>query len=103
MEPDWLKDVGRLLLTGYIYSGWIVRKAILAVVERDEEGHYFISNELLGLYAVGITQEEALEDFKATLIDNYQYLEAKAGEDPDLAGLFQEYQKYLKRPAPLAV
>ena len=103
MESDWLKDTGRLLLTGYVYSGWMVRKAILAVVERDEEGHYFISNELLGLYAVGITQEEALEDFKATLIGNYQYLEAKVGEDPDFVNLFQEYQKYLKRPAPLAV
>ena len=103
MEPNWLKETGRLLLTGYVYSGWMVKKAILALVERDEEGHYFISNETLGLYAVGITQEEALEDFKATLVGNYQYLEAKVGEDPDFANLFQEYQKYLKRPAPLAV
>ena len=103
MEPDWLKEIGRLLLTGYVYSGWMVRKAILGVVERDEEGHYFISNETLGLYAVGITQEEALEDFKATLINNYQYLEARVAEDPDFANLFKEYQKYLKRPAPLAV
>lgn len=103
MEPDWLKDIGRLLLTGYVYSGWWLRKSLLAVVERDEEGHYFISNEGLGLYAIGITQEEALEDFKTTLIGNYQYLEARAREDPDLERLFQEYQKYLKRPAPLAV
>jgi hypothetical protein len=103
MESDWLKEAGRLLLTGYVYSGWMVKKAILALVERDEEGHYFISNETLGLYAVGITQEEALEDFKATLVDNYQYLEAKVDEDPDFANLFLEYQKYLKRPAPLAV
>ena len=103
MESDWLKDTGRLLLTGFVYSGWMVKKAILAVVERDEEGHYFLSNELLGLYAVGITQEEALEDFKSTLVNNYQYLEAKAEEDPDLELLFREYQKYLKRPAPLAV
>ena len=45
MEADWLKETGRLLLTGYVYSGWMVRKAILALVEQDEEGHYFLSKE----------------------------------------------------------
>jgi hypothetical protein len=102
MESKWLTDVGRLLITGYIQPGWLLRKSLLTVVERDEEGHYFISNEALGVYAVGITQEQVLEDFKTTLVYNYEYLEVRAG-DPDLGGLFGEYQKYLNRPDPLAV
>lgn len=103
METEWLRKDGHLLLTGYIYPGWLVKKAVVGLIERDESGYYYMSNEALGIYATGVTYEDALEDFKATLIDNYQRLEARVGEDPDLQMLFREYQKYLKRPAPLAV
>ena len=103
MEADWLVEVSRFVLTGQIYPGWLVQKALLGVVERDQVGHYFMSNEELGIYAVGVTYEEALTDFKDTLIDNFQRLEARIGEDPDLERLFRQYQKYLKRPAPLAI
>src|SRR5262245_39933407 len=90
-------EVSRFTTVGYIQPGWMLIKPLSGVVEQDQEGHYyFISNEGLGLYAVGFTQEEALADFKSSLIGNYQLLEARVGAEPDLAFLFQEYQGYLQ-------
>jgi hypothetical protein len=103
MESNWLTEDSQFLLIGQIYPEWILRKSLPGLVERDQAGHYFISNEGLGVYAVGFTRAEALEDFKQTLIYNYLYLEAKAGEDPELERLLQDYQKYLKRAESLAV
>jgi hypothetical protein len=103
MGSEWLREVIRFIVVGQIYPGWLLKKPLLGVVEQDRMGYYLISNEELVLYAIGATEEEALEDFKGALIDNYEYLEAQAGEDPDLARLFQEYQKYLKRSDPLVV
>jgi hypothetical protein len=87
------------VITGYIYSEWLLAKPLPGLTERDQEGYYFISNEGLGLYAVGVTWEEALVNFKASLIDNYQLLEASAKDDSDLQALFREYQTYLKPPS----
>jgi hypothetical protein len=50
-----------------------------------------------------VTYEESLAVFKATVIDNFQRLEAQVGKDHDLERLFRQYQRYLKRPAPLAI
>lgn len=97
MESNWLTEAGRLVLAGYISPGWLLRSNLLAVVERDKEGHYFISNEELGVYAVGFSHEQALEDFKHTLIDNYGLLEKGVETDLDLIDLFGQYQKCLKR------
>jgi hypothetical protein len=91
-----LVEVSRCAAAGYIYPGWRLIKPLLGLIERDQAGHYYISNEGLGLYAVGFTQEEALADFMTVLIDNYQLLEAGAGDDPDLEALFQKYQAYLR-------
>jgi hypothetical protein len=91
-----LKEVSRCATTGYISSGWRLIKPLLGLIEQDQAGHYYISNEALGLYAVGFTQQEALTDFTASLIDNYQLLETRAGDDPDMAALFREYRQYLR-------
>jgi hypothetical protein len=99
MEAEWLTEDSRFLLIGQIYPEWELRKALLGVIERDQAGHYFISNEESGLYAVGFSHDEALIDFKQTLLDNYERLEARAGEDSDLQLLLWKYQKYLKRPS----
>jgi hypothetical protein len=89
-------EVSRFTTVGYIQPGWMLIKPLSGVVEQDQAGHYFfISNEGLGLYAVGFTQEEALADFKTSLIGNYQLLEARVRVEPDLELLFQEYQAYL--------
>ena len=90
-------EVSRFTTVGYIQPGWMLIKPLSGIVEQDQEGlYFFISNEGLGLYAVGFTQEEALADFKASLIDNYQLLESRVRGEPDLELLFQEYQEYLK-------
>jgi hypothetical protein len=90
-------EVSRFTTVGYIQPGWMLIKPLSGVVEQDQEGlYFFISNEGLGLYAVGFTQEEALADFKTSLIGNYQLLEARVRGEPDLELLFQEYQEYLK-------
>lgn len=89
-------EVSRFTTVGYIQPGWMLIKPLSGIVEQDQAGHYFfISNEGLGLYAVGFTQEEALADFKTSLIGNYQLLEARVRAEPDLELLFQEYQEYL--------
>ena len=98
-QPSELTRAGQVLITGYIYPGWLLARPILGIEEQDEAGCYFISNEGLGLYAVGFTHEEALADFRQTLISNYQLLEAQANENADLQVLFQEYRKYLKSPS----
>jgi hypothetical protein len=103
MEAEWLVKDSQIVMIGRFQPEWFLRKPLLAVVEQDRMGHYLISNEGLVLYAVGFTQEEALEDFKAALISTYQFLEARAGEDPDLERLLLEYQKYLERPSSPAV
>ena len=90
-------EISRFTTVGYIQPGWMLIKPLSGVVEQDQEGlYFFISNEGLGLYAVGFTQEEALADFKTSLIDNYQLLESRVRGEPDLELLFQEYQEYLK-------
>src|SRR5687768_16890930 len=90
-------EVSRFTTVGYIQPGWMLIKPLSGVVEQDQEGlYFFISNEGLGLYAVGFTQEEALADFKTSLIGNYQLLESRVRGEPDLELLFQEYQEYLK-------
>jgi hypothetical protein len=90
-------EVSRFTTVGYIQPGWMLIKPLSGIVEQDQEGlYFFISNEGLGLYAVGFTQEEALADFKTSLIDNYQLLESRVRGEPDLELLFQEYQEYLK-------
>jgi hypothetical protein len=94
-----LMRAGQVLITGYIYPGWLLARPILGIEEQDEAGCYFISNEGLGLYAVGFTQEQALADFRQTFISNYQLLETQANENSDLQVLFQEYRKYLKSPS----
>jgi hypothetical protein len=97
MDADWLKEESRFVTIGHLQPGWRLTKALLCIVERDQAGHYFISNEPLGLYAVGLTRGQAMLDFQASLIDNYQHLERQAGKDLDLKILFWEYQKYLER------
>jgi hypothetical protein len=92
MEPNGLTEDSYFLLIGQIYSEWVLRKSLQGVVERAQAAHYYISNEALGLFAVVFTREDALTDFEQTLIDNYQRLEARVGEDPDLELLFREYQ-----------
>jgi hypothetical protein len=91
-----LVEVSRFVTAGYIYSGWRLIKPLLGTIEQDQVGHYYISNEALGLYAVGVTQADALADFMTSLIYNYQLLQRRIGNDPDLAALFQEYKKYLQ-------
>src|SRR5262245_31405121 len=103
MDSEGLREVSRFVTIGLFYPGWFLRKPLLGIVEQDQAGHYFVSNEPLGLYAVGFTRDEALEEFKFTIIDNYLILEARAGEDLDLKILFWEYQKYLEREAPLSL
>jgi hypothetical protein len=103
MDSDWLREISRFVTIGRFHPGWFLIKPLLGIVEQDQAGHYFVSNETLGLYAVGFTREEALDEFKSSIIDNYRYLEARAGEDLDLKILFWEYQKYLQRDAPVAV
>ena len=103
MEPNWLTETSRFVTIGLFYPGWFLRKPLLGIVERDQAGHYFVSNETLCLYAVGFTRDEALEEFKSTIIDNYQLLEARAEQDLDLKILFWEYQKYLERADPLVI
>jgi hypothetical protein len=95
-QAGWLTEVSRFTTAGHIYPGWILTRPLLGIIERDQAGHYYISNEGLGLYAVGLTQPEALDDFTTSLIDNYRFLAARAGGDPDLEILFQKYQKYLQ-------
>lgn len=94
----WLIQVGYVLITGYIRPSWLLIKPLLGITERDQAGFYLISNEPLGLYAVGINQKEAFEDFKTSVVNNYQLLEASAGNDSDLQALLWEYQQYLKPP-----
>ena len=98
-QSSGLMRAGQVLITGYIDPGWLLVKPLLGIHEQDRSGYHFISNEGLGLYAVGFTQEEALADFKQTLIGNYQLLEAKVNDSSDLQALFQEYRKYLKSPS----
>lgn len=97
MKPDWLEEDSRFVTIGHLHPGWKLTKALLCIVERDQAGHYFISNERLGVYAVGFTRQQAMVDFKNTLIDNYQSLETRAGGDLDLKMLLWEYRKYLER------
>jgi hypothetical protein len=94
---DWLVEDSHFVVIGQLYPGWLLKKGLLGVIERDQAAHYYISNEDLGLYAVGLTQEEAEADFKHTIIDNYRRLEKGAKEDLDLKILLSEYQKYLER------
>jgi len=98
-HPNWLLKTGQIVIAGYIYQEWLVVRPLLGIQEQDEAGSYFISNEGLGLYAVGFSQKQALADFKSTLVSNYQLLEARAADEPELKALFREYQHYLKPKA----
>lgn len=95
-QAGWLTEVSRFTTAGHIYPGWVLTRPLLGIIERDQAGHYYISNEGLGLYAVGLTQPEALDDFTTSLIDNYRLLAKRARDDPDLELLFQKYQRYLQ-------
>ena len=88
-QSSGLMRAGQVLITGYISPGWLLARPVLGIEEQDEAGHFFLSNEALGLYAVGFTQEEALADFRQTLISNYRRLEAQANENSDLQSLFK--------------
>jgi hypothetical protein len=87
---------GPIVISGHIYPGWLLVKPLIGIIKRDQAGHYFINNEQLGLCGVGATPEETLENFKSSLISNYQLLQANAKDDPDVQALFREYQRYLK-------
>jgi hypothetical protein len=93
--PYWLICTGHVLITGYIRPKWLLVKPLLGLKEQ-QDGCCLISNETLGIYAVGITEEQGLEDFKSSLINNYQRLEVSAGSNSDLQTLFQKYQSYLQ-------
>lgn len=98
-QVDWLTIVSQFTVVGYVHPGWRLAKPLLGVIEQDEKGYYYISNEALGLYAVGFTHEEALTDFSTSFTETYQFLETQATTDPDLVPLFQEYQEYLEPKA----
>lgn len=92
----WLTPAGQVLLAGCLPPRWVLLKPLSGLKEQDQTGHCLISNEGLGLYGVGFTQEQALADFETSLINNYRFLEENSGGNPDLQPLFQKYQSYLR-------
>lgn len=75
---------GQFFLSGNIHSGWQIIQPILLTEERDDDGHYLISDDLFGVYGDGSTAPEALEDYVVSLIDYYEILSVRAQEDDDL-------------------
>lgn len=75
---------------------WQLTRPLWLNVEQDGNGLFVISDDVFVMFGTGNTEEEALHDYVATLIEYYELLSQK--NDEPTKKLFWHLQTYL-RPA----
>lgn len=61
-------------------------------IEEDKDG-FIVSDDIINMYGIGDTIENAIEDYKSTIIEYYDFLVA---EEVNLAKHLKEHLDYLK-------
>lgn len=96
--PDWA--IGSSFapvypLLGVIAPDWMVIQPLMITFERDEDGYCIASDDAFLVYGYGSTAPAALDDYVVSLIDYYELLWARAGDDPHTWALFQRLRSYV--------
>jgi len=81
---------------GSIAPSWRVVQPLLVTLERDEDGYYIVSDDEFAVYGDGYSIEEAVEDYKVSLIDYYQLLTARVDGDFLTQALLRRLERYLR-------
>lgn len=81
-------------LTGEIAPGWILVKPILITIERDVD-YMIVSDDVFAIYGVGDTFEDALDDYKVSLIDYFELISLRAEADVHTRFILNQLRKYL--------
>jgi hypothetical protein len=84
------------VLLGRIAHGWEIIQPLQVMVDIDEDGYYTASDNLFLVYGDGNTLAEALQDYRASLVDYYQLLDARSEDDPPTQALFRRVRRYLR-------
>lgn len=89
------KQPYRIVLIGPISLTWKIVYPITVTVEKDDD-LFIASDDIFSIYGDGGTSVEAIKDYKISLIDYYQLVEARAESDRQTLQLFKHLQLYLR-------
>jgi hypothetical protein len=90
------EDLKHFLLFGPLVSGLQLSRPLLVTSEQDEDGLYIVADDVFGVYGDGESEQEALEDYKVSLVDFYEL----ASQDDDTAhsrALLSLLKQYIQR------
>jgi len=85
------------VVIGSISERWILKRPLRIVIEIDDDGTYVVSDDEFGLYGEGASREEAVLDFRVSLIEYIELLEARAKDHKPTAVLFRSLGSIVTR------
>jgi hypothetical protein len=81
-------------LIGELDDKFYLRK-ILSIEQQSNEDGILLSDDVFFVFGEGLTLDEALNDYKITIIEYYEYL--STCDDPETKDLFAYLNTYLAR------
>lgn len=83
-----------IFLTGKIHPEWKIVQPLAVTIEHSDD-LFIASDEIFGIYGDGDSIQNALEDYKLSLIDYFQILEASIPKDEHDQNLFDHLKLYV--------
>jgi hypothetical protein len=83
-------------LSGQIVPSWKLIQPLRLLIERDEDGTYIASEDIFRMYGTGRTPDEAVADYAVSLVDLYEFLEARLESNPLNRPRFGLLTRYLQ-------
>ncbi len=87
--PKWLQ--------GRLDAEWELVVPVVLHVEQDEDGEFIATDDFSTVYGNGRTPEEAITDYRQSLISYYEVLESHERDNEPTARLLRRLGRYLRR------
>jgi hypothetical protein len=98
-EDEETRSGGRQrVLVGRISSKWVILIPLVIRIDRDD-GRIIASDDEFAVHGDGETEQAAIRDYIASLLEYYDLLSVRALEDKHTMVLFRRLKDYLKKVA----
>ncbi len=87
------------LSPGRIEDGWTLVRPIMLLVEREDDGWYVVSDDMVGVYGDAESLRQAVDQYASGLIDQYQFFLRESRNNPLAIPQLERMRKYLQPAA----
>lgn len=102
-DPAWVADVSPvgaqargILLRGRLDQSHTIRFVLPVWLERDESGHYLVSDDVFLQWGEGLTIEEAIADYRATMAEYYDLVADGAADSVSDQSELSVLRRYIR-------